>query len=296
MMACSKWNTPEAIDFSPSATEKRDAGYIENLLAFKARKTHKLSLAMINSVPGKPSRANQHLTAYPDSLDYIALVGTRPLYKEIASEMKDVRRLGTKILHMVDYSVAYDKWFEEHLELEEGFLSLLESCIQEQLDALDAYNYDGILVSYLGKTGTDIEERAQNKFLDAVNAWIAENEGKTVIFRGYTRNLMDPSFLNKCEYIIIVPGTSASVGQLTLTVNSQMTAGVPKDRLMMEVPIQDALDGDKKGPTAAQAAEWIMEYTSGISKKGMAFSNAQDDYYNPERTFSEIRNGIKLSN
>lgn len=294
-VSCSKWTNPEPLDYSP-APVVRSAEYMENLLAFKAKKTHKVSIAMLDSQSEAPTRANQHLDVYPDSLDYIGLVGTKPLYPSIAAEMASVRERGTKVLHVVDYSLAWDAWFSEHLELEEGFLATLREYTDAQIAALNAYDYDGIVISYTGKTSTDIESRAQKQFIDAVLAWVSAHEGKTVIFRGYARNLEDNSFLSKCEYLIIVPGANTSVGALAVAVNAQLVAGVPKDRLLMEVSIPEAIDGEWVGPNGAQAAAWVKDYTSGINKKGVAFFNAQEDYYNSGRTFPQIRDGINLCN
>ena len=283
------------LDFTP-APKERSAEYMENLLAFKAKKTHKVSVAMVATTPAEPTIANQHLTAYPDSLDYIAIVGDKPLYSGIAAEMADVRTLGTKVLHMVDYGMAWDAWFAENIDLGEGFIDVLKTYTDNQLAALNAYDYDGIIISYTGKTVTDIEERAQKQFMDACLGWVKQHEGKTVLFRGYARNLTDNSFLKNCEYLIVVPGTNASVGELTVAVNAQLVTGVPKDRIMVEVTIPEPVDGEWVGPTGAQGAAWIKDYTAGVGKKGLAFYNAQYDYYHQDGIFPEIRTGINKSN
>ena len=285
----------QPLDYTPAAKE-RPADYLENLLAFKAKKTHKVSVAMIATTAEAPTRANQHLTAYPDSLDYIAIVGDKPLHSTIAEEMASVRNLGTKVLHMVDYGMAWDAWFAEHLELEEGFLQVLKTYTDNQLASLDAYPYDGIIISYTGKTVTDIEASAQKQFMDECLGWVKQHEGKTVLFRGYARNLTDNSFLKNCEYLIVVPGTNASVGELTVAVNAQLVTGVPKDRIMVEISIPEPVDGEWVGPTGAQGAAWIKDFTAGVGKKGLAFYNAQYDYYHPDGIFPEIRTGINKSN
>lgn len=295
LAGCAKWTTPATLDYTP-APKERDAQYVEDLLAFKAKKTHKVSLAMVASVSENPTRANQHVNAYPDSLDYIAMVGTEPLFSGIAAEMESVRKLGTKFLHVVDYSIAYEAWFENNLEIGEGFLPLLKEYTDKQIAALNAYNYEGIVISYLGKTSTDIEKTAQTQFLDACLAWKKAHPDAEMIFRGYARNLLDNSFLEDCKYLVIVPGANSSVGQLTVATNAQLVPGVPKDRLLMEVPIPNAVDGEWVGPNGQQAAAWVNEYTSGITKKGVAFSNAQDDYYHPDGIFPQIRDGINFSN
>lgn len=293
--SCAKWTEPKALDYTPSR-EERSQEYIENLLSFKAKKSHKVSIAIVDAVTQAPVRVADHFTAFPDSLDYIAVTGTEPLYAGIAAEMAEVRKLGTSFLHVVDYSYAYDAWFEDNLSLEEGFLDLLDDYVSKQLSALDAYDYDGIVVSYLGKTTTDVETLAQERFMSAVEAWCDAHPDALIMFRGYTRNLLDPSFLEKCKYIIFVPGDNASVGQLTIAVSAQLTSGVPTDRAIIEVTVPDAVDGDKSGPTAAQAAAWVKEWSDMVTKKGIAFSNAQDDYYGSGRNFAEIRDGIKLCN
>ena len=282
------------LDYSP-APKQRSADYIENLLAFKAKKSHKVSIAVIESTPGYPTRANQHLTAYPDSLDYIALKGLEPLYSGLATEMDLVRPLGIKVLHVVDYSMAYDSWMEDHLELEEGFLAHLKDYTDRQIASANAYSYDGIIVSYLGKTTSEIEVQAQAQFMEDCRNWVKAHRGAEVIFRGYTRNLADPSFLEGCSYIIFVPGDNSSMGEVNLAVYAQLTEGVPTDRAVLEVAIPDAIDGEKVGPTAELAASWVKEFSDRVTKKGLAFTNAQDDYYHPERIFPEIRDGINLS-
>lgn len=292
---CSKLTSSEPLDFSPSR-EQRSSEYMENLLAFKAKKSHKVSVAIVDAVTQAPTRVNDHFTSYPDSLDYIAVKGVEPLYPSVAGEMASVRELGTRFLHVIDYSIGYDAWFEDNVELGEGFLDTLKVYTDAQLKALEAYDYDGIVISYLGKTTSDVETRAQEQFLSAVQEWTKAHSDKTVLFRGYTRNLLSNSFLSDCKYIIFVPGDNASVGQLTVAVSAQLTSGVPSDRAIVEVEIPAAVDGDKTGPTAAQAAEWVNTFSDKVSKKGICFSNAQDDYYHPERVYSEIRDGINLCN
>lgn len=292
-VSCGKWVEPKALDFNNDLPE-RSAEYVQNLLAYKAKKTHKVALAMVEGCGTEPVRRNQHLNVYPDSLDYIAITGTEALHSSLLPEVASMRERGVKFLRTVDYSLAYSAWFEENLEMGEGFLEVLRSYTEKQLSALNGGDYDGILISYLGKTTTTVEDNAQTYFMGEVTNWVQSHSGKKVIFRGYTSNLKDVNILKKCDYIIFNPGNKDTVGEINLAVLAQLSPGVPTSNAIIEVSIPAAIDGEWIGPNAASAVAWIKDYSDRVSKKGIAFSNAQDDYYHPDRSFTEIRGGIKL--
>ena len=104
--SCSDWTDPESINIHTPSMEEQNpelyAQYLESLNNFKAT-DHQVVIVSVNNVSTVTTSRSQHLTDMPDSLDYICLNNTMEVNQANISEMKEVRRLGTKVLGLVDF-------------------------------------------------------------------------------------------------------------------------------------------------------------------------------------------------
>ena len=111
--SCSDWTDPESINIHTPSMEEQNpelyAQYLESLNNFKAT-DHQVVIVSVNNVSTVTTSRSQHLTDMPDSLDYICLNNTMEVNQANISEMKEVRRLGTKVLGLVDFDAIESAW------------------------------------------------------------------------------------------------------------------------------------------------------------------------------------------
>ena len=111
--SCSDWTDPESINIHTPSMEEQNpelyAQYLESLNNFKAT-DHQVVIVSVNNVSTVTTSRSQHLTDMPDSLDYICLNNTMEVNQANISEMKEVRRLGTKVLGLVDFDAIESTW------------------------------------------------------------------------------------------------------------------------------------------------------------------------------------------
>ena len=237
--SCSDWTDPESINIHTPSMEEQNpelyAQYLESLNNFKAT-DHQVVIVSVNNVSTVTTSRSQHLTDMPDSLDYICLNNTMEVNQANISEMKEVRRLGTKVLGLVDFDAIESTWkkiLEEEAanavpnpesdETENGeegeetvddatrFIEYCKSEVAKQIAASNALDVDGIVVNY---TGFDLnslveeneiaaETARQGAFFDAVANWKVANTNKDLLFKGSPQNVIGKNLLSDCKYIIV---------------------------------------------------------------------------------------------
>lgn len=319
--SCNDWTQTEGLDFSRPTPEQQDPAkhqsYLKSLRDYKLRnydeqtgaEGYKYPVMMITvaGVSKAPGLQNQHLTAMPDSVDYICMTNAVDLHPTVVREISKVYATkGTRTLCVVDYTIIDEAWKLMQEEKEEAGLAddggteaadFAAYCKEQtllQLSCCDQYGFAGIEISYLGKTTTDVERSGQLAFMECVTEWRQTHGEKLMFFRGYTRNLLDNSILADCDYIVLLAGTSSSASQLTIYVKRQLGEGVPADRFIMEVAIPTLADPTQVGATAKVAAQWTLLPETDFSKQGVAVSNAQDDYYRIDMIYRNIRQAMAI--
>lgn len=200
LAACSEWTEPESITLRYPSIEEQNpelyAQYLESLNAFKASE-HSIVIVSMNNLSTAPANQSQHLTALPDSVDYICLNNIFDVNEMHITEMDEVRKKGTKVVGLVDFDAIESAWQailkkeaedaanaetpEEGSEPESNNESesedettdedpaivnarrFIEYCKKEtarQLDTINALGTDGIVMNF---TGFDLNSLLQDE-------------------------------------------------------------------------------------------------------------------------------------
>lgn len=327
--SCSDWTETESLDFSKPTAEQQNTpeyrSYLEAVRNYKQGE-HKITMITIEGTSEAPDRQNQHLTAMPDSVDYICVANAVGLHPTVAGEISKVYTTkGTRTLCVVDYMTIEDAWKQLIAEKEEAgipdtstpddFAAYCREQTELQLSCCDAYGFAGVEVSYTGNTQSEIGTRGQKTFLDCVNAWRANHADKLVFVRGYIQNFdyedaTTVALLEECDYVVVLCGSSASYSQMTMEIRRKtlgaMKDKVPTDRFVLEVAIPSIADPTQVGATAPVAAWWAIDIDASkpeveqkpdaFTKAGLAVANAQDDYFNGTMIYNNVRQAIAIMN
>ena len=147
--SCSDWTDPESINIHTPSMEEQNpelyAQYLESLNNFKAT-DHQVVIVSVNNVSTVTTSRSQHLTDMPDSLDYICLNNTMEVNQANISEMKEVRRLGTKVLGLVDFDAIESAWNQYEM----SYLILMASAKNVPTDRFIM----GVTTPYLTNSGS----------------------------------------------------------------------------------------------------------------------------------------------
>lgn len=195
----------------------------------------------------------------------------------------------------------------------------LEFCREQTLSQLaccDQFGFDGIIATYTGRAMESMIEEVktdyiarQEAFLSVVKSWVTAHAGKLFFFQGKPQNLADRTFLTDCDYIIIPTLDAASGDELSFAVLMASVEGVPTDRFIVGVTIPSITDPtDEKGYFSGYeadgktriratkgAAGWVITPAS-FTKAGIAVTDAQNDYYNINLVYKNIREAISIMN
>lgn len=307
--SCSDWTQTENLDFrKPAAAEQNSPEYRRYLEALRSYKQseHRIMMMTVEGTSEAPTRQNQHPMAMPDSVDYICVANVIGLHPSVVREIGEVYAAKrTRTLCVVDYASIENVWKAmEDQKAEAGlpvgttedFAVYCRAQTELQLECCDRYGFAGAVISYLGRTQTELETTGQRTFMACVSAWRATHADKLMFVRGYIQNLEEHSILARCDYIVILCGSSVSSSQLTMEIRRKLGDGVPNDRFIMEVAIPTIADPTQVGATAAGAAGWVLEPEERFTKSGLSAANAQDDYFNKDRIYNNVRQAIAIMN
>jgi len=273
--SCSDWTDTENIKLSePDITTQNPvlyATYLQSLRDYK-QSAHRVMIAKFNNLTSYPAGQGEHISALPDSIDYVILNSPDNLNETIAQEMSEIRtQKGTKTLYSIDYGeieTAYkakleaeqeataqaDKTAEEggdETSEADGFLSFLEQQMDEKLALFSKYGYDGINFIYNGVSllGLTEEEKTQltarqNVFFGKMATWKAANPNALMFFEGTPQELLyDTAILSQATYIILPTTEAVSIDELLLQAELSIADEVPADRFVFGVNIPK-IDGD----------------------------------------------------
>lgn len=310
--SCSDWTKTESLDMRPLTPEQQNPGkynaYLASLREYK-ESNHYITIVNVSGMSGAPFMQNQHLTSVADSVDIVCMSNIAGLHPTIAGEMRKVRGKGMRLVCMVDYMTIQNEWVrikgeetEEEITIADLDADEFAAYCKEQTELVlsdcDKYGFDGIEISYLGRAATEPEKKGQETFMDCIETWRATNHDRMMLFRGYLQNLEDNTILDDCDYIVILAGTFETASQLTREILRKMLPGVPTDRFVIEVAIPSISDPVQEGATPQVAANWVAEEDaeSRFLKAGLAVANAQDDYFNTNLIYRNIREAIGIMN
>lgn len=274
--SCSDWTRTESLDIHQPSLEEQNpelyARYLEALRDYKAGE-HKVVFITVENTAEAPAHRNEHLTAMPDSVDYIALTNPSQVHPALCAEIAEVHRKGTRVIYGISYEQIETLW-EQVLKEEEAnkpapepaptaeegdggegeptpeeqlearFLAFCKEQTELQLGYCTQFGFDGVELVYNGVALPSLtaEKRAvvtarQETFFGAAAAWLKEHADKQLFFRGNPQNLVDPAILHDCRYITVPTTGAASADQLSYAVLLAAVSGVPTDRFVVSVTL-----------------------------------------------------------
>lgn len=317
LSACSKWTEPESLDLAPKPQPQPEE-YYRNLRNYKAGE-HKLAVFGMDAISEAPTGRSQHLTAMPDSTDYIYLRNLGGgLHPVLAGEVAAIReQKATKVLADVDFLSICNEWDAIQEEREESgqpagtedeFKALCRERLLSQLDCCNAYGLDGIMASFNAAAEFALAGRAC--FVNTIMEWLSANPSKTLFVRGILSTLIrNPSgstvaydvksFFERCEGLIYDCGTDYSASNVEMAIDRIIDRGgdnVPTDRFVLEVTVPTPSDPAQIGMSPVAAAEWIDLPYANFSKTGLCVSNAQDAYFYGSNSYLSLRAAISIMN
>ena len=327
--SCEDWTDPESIDIHYPTFEEQNpqlyADYLKDLKLYKAE-GHKVVFVSFNN-PGNPRHQSERLTVVPDSVDFICLNNPENLSGETQAEMVKIREKAIRTRACINYDDLENEWNKKAEKNPELTEEEARKYLNERTDALlalcDGYGYDGILVSYTGRSMVGMKEiplqqykERQQNFFSKVMSWQAGHIDKMMVFYGNVQYL-DPEnmdMLDKYNYLILK--TTSSTNQVALTMNAMTaiqagkeaagtnTNPVPTDRFIAatQLPLKSDADmligywntkGDRS--LAAQGtARWIVQASTEFTRSGIFVDNIQEDYFN--NTYASVREVIQIMN
>lgn len=328
LFSCSDWTDTESLDIHIPTIEEQNpelyARYVESLNDYKASE-HKVVIASVNNLSTMPSSRSQRLVDMPDSLDYICLNNILEVNEMNVSEMNEVRKLGTKVLGLIDFDAIESAWKaildeeanadtdsndtegEEPVNNEARFIEYCQSEVAKRITAGNALGVDGFIANFTGfdlnvllEEGIAAETARQAAFFDGIANWKAASN-KTLMFKGVPQNVMNKTLLSDCQYIILSAHSAKNLSQMSYLALMASVTGVPTDRFVIGVTTpyttpSATVNGELTGGASAVvgAAQWAIAGTAEFTKAGISIDNAEQDYYNASKIYTNIRTAINV--
>lgn len=325
MASCSDWTEIESLDIKTPTLEGSNPelyeSYLASLREYKASE-HKVVIAKFDNKETNPVGQGEHISALPDSIDYVILNNPDNLNPVIESEMEEIRvKKGTKTLYTIDYDAIEEEYntLQESENKEESSDTFIEFCntkMDELLTIYAQYKFDGINFVYNGryiKSLPDDEYKKQlarqEAFFGKISEWIINNQDAMFLFEGKPENLVAGiDLLQKSKFIIIPSLESVSSDELLLSIENSIADFIPNDRYIIGVTlpsITDKLDesgyfnkldenGDKLLAVLG-AADFIISNRGNFDKLGMCVERVQNDYHSTP-DYCNIKKAISIMN
>lgn len=195
----------------------------------------------------------------------------------------------------------------------------LREAVTAQLEYFGRYGYDGILVSFSSVNPLSVNDAGkqellfeQEAFLGEIRKWRAGNPDALFFYEGTPQYLLgdDMAIVNGADYIIIPALSELNVYGFSYLVNQALRFGnIPSDRFVIGVTTVSMTDpGDIRGTfidkddagntltAITGAAYWAARTTSEFTKAGICISNVQNDYYNIQFVYPNVRKAISIMN
>ncbi|MDR0938355.1 MAG: glycoside hydrolase family 18 [Mediterranea sp.] len=327
-ISCSDWTDMESLPINSPSDKEQNPGlyaqYVQALNAYK-QSDHQVTIATFNNIGDAVTTSrSQHLTDLPDSLDYICLNHVMAVNPTNVAEIGEVRKLGTRVLGLVDFDAIASAWnalVDDYGESDgdEGdgddettrFIRYCRDEVGKQLSACADLGLDGVVANY---SGTDLnmlvdpaaiaaETARQGAFFDTVAQWAKEKQGRFIIFKGYPQNVIGKQVLADCRYIIVNAHSAKNRYEMSYLVQMALTPDVPADRVVIGTTTPYRTDsGSDNGEFAdgssaiIGAAQWTVAAEEGYAKAGIAIDGAEQDYFNYNNVYPHIKEAINILN
>lgn len=320
--SCSDWTevTPEEPEYVDNKNKDPEVyqEYLKNLRAYRDA-DHKVIYASFDNGLKDATRRNHHISNIPDSIDVVALTSPDNLIERELKEMDEVREKGTRVVYTIDFDAikrAYIEYItpsEDATEVEGVELldrpSFIMDKLQKSLMLADKYNYDGIILKYVGKSllhMTTDEIQAYNEdellFVKFAESWISSHKDKFVVFSGSPQNLIDKSLLQHAKHIIVNTDNATNASAIVRTLSLSVDESIPSDRYIVtaNLPMKDSENKNmgfwNDGTSAVvSTAEWATGNFS-YTVAGIAIMNVQNDYHTLPRIYAYTRDAINILN
>lgn len=318
--SCSDWTDPESLSMDYATIETQNPelyeNYLKNLREYRDSE-HQLVYAWFDNSEKVPYSRAHHLTDLPDSIDVVGLIYPDQLTNMEMEEIKMIReQKGMKIIYTIDYDKIKSAYNDKVLNasdeepFSEDFRPFLTDSLAYALSLAGKYNYDGICISYAGKSSLHMAEdelreykQNENCFMDIVADWMERTENKySLVFQGAPQNVLaDNTIVLDKSSIIFISGLEAnSTSELT----SLLTKGYIekyKDHYgisVVGVPLNNSdkhyMFGDVLAVTAA--AEWASVPQSGLDICAVGAYDVSGDYFSADSNYKNIRKMISILN
>jgi len=336
LASCSDWTETEPIDVHYTTLEEKNSelyeAYYQSLRDYRDS-DHKIMIAKFDNKSSNAVSMADHLTALPDSVDYVILTNPAEATGQTISEIAEIReKKGVKTLIEADYAV-FESAYKEMIAAEEElaatdstytapgdslgrFTAWLEEQMGSVLNILSSGTYDGINLIYNGKNPLSMQEDAQADLKARQEAFFAQTmeylaaNGGMLFFEGMSKNLLvDEDVLGTAKYIIVPAESAVSTYEFTQTVAGSYATGNPTDKFVIGVTTQSLTDPSNTDGTFSGTDEdgneltaivgagyWVAGTSTQFDKLGVCVSAAQNDYYNVTKVYNNIRESIAIMN
>lgn len=189
------------------------------------------------------------------------------------------------------------------------FIPYLENAVKEALKPASVYNYDGLIIGYVGKSPSHMMEEEknellsiQNTFFNPIKTWMEQHKDKTFTLEGKPQNLVDKTILESFKHIILNTSNVTTVTELSYNAEMAiMEEGVPGS-FIVSVSTTDPNNkttglydnGAKRALT--EAAYWVSGDAINYEKAGLSIYNIERDYYNVNNAYQYVREAIQIIN
>lgn len=330
--SCDDWTETESLNIHTPSIEDQNPElynqYVKSLNDFKATE-HQVVIISVDNVSTTPASRNQHLTNLPDSVDYICLNNTAKVSEANIAEIGEVRKLGTKVLGLVNFDAIENAWKiildeeanaasnanektgegEEPVDNATRFIEYCKSEVAKQIAASEVLGVDGVVVNFTGfdlnilveESAIAAETARQGAFFDAVAGWKNANSSKVLIFKGLPQNVLSKDILSNCKFIIVNGHATKNQYEMSYLILMASVKDVPTDRFVMgETTPYITNTGTYNGQfidgssAIIGAAQWAVANTPDYTKAGISIDGAEQDYFNINKIYPNIREAINI--
>ena len=288
--------------------------------AYKAS-AHKVVFGWFDNSKKVPASQGQSIIAVPDSLDYLVLTSPANLNTRELNEVGTIRtNKSIKTLYEINYATIRAAYDAELLAFQgnkdnagktfTSFNTYLVDSVQAKLALCDKYNYDGVVMTFSGKSKIYLDEDEktetiglENDFIGIAKDWKGRHTDKMLVLAGKPQNITDQTIFDLVSYIIISCEAATSESAVTYLMTKAAVTGVPTNKLLPLVTLYSLDTSDTKtgywinGTCAAVgAAEWAASDHDTFTVAGLALDNINNDYYHVSFVYPNVRKAISIIN